>query len=127
MPKITRFQDLAAWQLAMDLADLVEAMVSRGPATANQTFVDQILRSSSKAAAQIAEGFLRYRPADSANYYRIARASIGETQTHIERGRRRHYFDEKDVERARALSEAALKTTTGLLMSRLHAVKNRKA
>src|SRR5689334_12367363 len=76
MAKITRLQALAAWQLAMDLADLVEAVVSRGPATANQTFVDQILRSSSKAAAQIAEGFLRYRPADSANYYRIARASI---------------------------------------------------
>jgi four helix bundle protein len=127
MPKITRFEDLAAWQLAMDLADLVEAMVSKGPATTNPTFVDQILRSSGKAPAQIAEGFLRYTPADSANYYRMARASIGETKTHIERGSRRRYFDERDVHKARALCEAALKTTTGLLKSRLEALEKQKA
>jgi four helix bundle protein len=126
MPKINRYEDLSAWQLAMDLADLVDAMVSKGPAASDRSFVDQILRSSAKAPAQIAEGFLRYTPADSANYYRMARASIGETQTHLERGRRRKYFDERDVVAARAVSEAALKTTTGLLKSRLEVMKKLK-
>ena len=94
MEKISRFEDLVAWQLAIELPDLIEAMVSKGPASENPTFVDQILRASSKAPAQIAEGFLRYTAADSANDYRMARVSLGETQTHLARGRRRKYFGE---------------------------------
>ena len=126
MEKISRFEDLVAWQLAMELADLIEAMVSKGPASENRTFVDQILRASSKAPAQIAEGFLRYTAADSANYYRMARASLGETQTHLERGRRRKYFGEEEFSKARKVSEGALATTTGLMKSRLEAARKAK-
>jgi len=116
MAGITRFEDLIAWQRAMDLADLIDAMTCDGrKAARNRQFTEQIQASSSKAGAQISEGFLRFKPKESAYYYRIARASIGETQTHLERGRRRGYWTGEEFIKARAVADEALRLTTGLL------------
>ena len=127
MPKISRFQDLVAWQLAMELADLVDAMTSSGRASKNPGFCDQIQRSSSKIAAQIAEGFARFRAAESAYYYRIAKGSLAETQTHLIRGNRRHYWSEEIFKKAWDVSEGALNTTSGLLRSRLEQIEKEEA
>jgi len=123
MPKISRFEDLIAWQFANELADLVDILVSTGKANRNQDFRDQILKSSSKAPAQIAEGFLRFRPKESAYYYRIARASLGETKNHLRRGFHRKYWEEPVFQKAMQLAEGAMKTTGGLLASRLTKIK----
>ena len=123
MPKISRFEDLIAWQFANELADLVDTLVSTGQANRNQDFRDQILKSSSKAPAQIAEGFLRFRPKESAYYYRIARASLGETKNHLRRGFHRKYWEESVFQNAMQLAESAMKTTGGLLASRLAKIK----
>lgn len=122
-PKITRYEQLIAWQAANELADLVDSMISGGPSSANADFCRQIQKSSSKAPAQIAEGFLRYNAKESAYYYRIARASLGETQTHLQRGLRRKYWSQEVFAKAWAVSETALKTTTGLLQSRLKKIE----
>ena len=127
MPKISRFQDLVAWQLAMELADLVDAMTSSGSASESPSFCDQIQRSSSKVAAQIAEGFARFRASESAYYYRIAKSSLAETQTHLLRGHRRHYWSDEEFKKTWDVSEGALKTTTGLLRSRLEQIEKEKA
>src|SRR5262245_21757464 len=93
MAEVRRFEDLLAWQKAMELADLVDAMTCDGTKAArNRRFTEQIQGSSAKAPAQIAEGFLRFNPPESAYLYRVARASLGETLTHLERGRRRGYW-----------------------------------
>jgi four helix bundle protein len=126
MPKISRFEDLIAWQFASELADLVDTLVSIGEANRNQSFRDQILKSSSKAPAQVAEGFLRYRPKESAFYYRIARASLGETKNHLRRGFHRKYWDEPVFQKAMQLAESAMKTTAGLLASRLAKIEEEK-
>jgi four helix bundle protein len=123
MASINRYEDLVAWQLATELADLVDAMVANGSASQNVDFRGQILKSSAKAPAQIAEGFLRFRPKESAHYYRIARASLGETQVHLGRGHRRKYWPEDVFQKAWTASDGALKTTTGLLKSRLALIK----
>jgi four helix bundle protein len=120
MTGVSRFEDLIAWQRAMELADLIDAMTCDGSKAAyNRRFAEQIQGSSAKAPAQIAEGFLRFRPKESAYYYRVARASLGETQSHLERGRRRGYWTREEFEKARAVSEEALRTITGLLNDRL--------
>lgn len=72
-PKISRYEDLIAWQFADELADLVDELTSAGAAARNESFREQILKSSAKAPAQIAEGFLRFKPREAAYYYRIAR------------------------------------------------------
>ena len=127
MAKISRFQDLVAWQLAMELADLVDAMTSGGPASKNPSFCDQIQRSSSKIAAQIAEGFARFRASESAYYCRIARSSLAETQTHLLRGQRRRYWSDEEFKKAWDVSEGALNTTSGLLRSRLERIEREDA
>jgi len=127
MTGVTRFEDLIAWQRAMELADLIDAMTCDGRTAArNRQFTEQIQGSSAKASAQISEGFLRFKPKESAYYYRIARASLGETQTHLERGRRRGYWTDEEFKKARALSEEALRVTTGLLKDRLRAIKEER-
>jgi four helix bundle protein len=120
--KISRYEDLIAWQSSDELADLVDAMVSKGPAAQDEDFRRQIKKSSSKAPAQIAEGFVRYKPKESAYYYRVARASLAETQNHLRRGYRRKYWSEEEFKKAWDVSETALKTTTGLLQSRLEKI-----
>ena len=123
MEKIDDYKKLVAWQLSMELGDLVDDMTSDPPAAADQDFCDQIRKSSSKPAPQVAEGFLRFRPKESAYYYRIARASLGETQSHLLRGRHRKFWSEEVFKKAWDVSEGALKTTTGLLASRLRAIE----
>ena len=126
MEKIDDYKKLVAWQLSMELGDLIDEMTSKPPASDNQDFCKQILKSSAKPAPQIAEGFLRFRPTESAYYYRIARASLGETQSHLLRGRHRKYWSEDVFKKAWDVSESALKTTTGLLNSRLAAIEEEK-
>jgi four helix bundle protein len=122
MAKIERYEDLVAYQAADELADLIDEQVKKLAST-NQDFCHQIEKSSSKAPAQIAEGFLRFRAKESAHLYRIARASLGETQTHLKRGFTRGYWSEDAHKKMWELSEVALKTTTGLLNSRLAKIR----
>ena len=122
-PPIRSFEDLAAWQFAMELADLIDDMILAGPASQNAEFCRQIQKSSSKPAPQIAEGFMRFLPRESAYYYRVARASLGETQTHLQRGTRRGYWSKEAAQKARTIAEDAIRTTMGLLSSRLAVIK----
>ena len=125
-PKIDNYEDLVAWQFANELADLVDTMVETGGAARNESFRNQILKSSSKAPAQIAEGFLRYLPKESAYYYRIARASLGETKNHLRRGFHRKYWDESVFKKATELAESALRTTGGLLAAKRAQIKEQE-
>ena len=122
MEKISRYEDLVAYQSADELANLVDTVVT-GRASTDQTFCGQILKASAKAPAQIAEGFLRFRPKESAYYYRIARASLGETRAHLRRGLHRQYWSEETHKKMWDVSEVALKTVTGLLSAKLRQIR----
>jgi four helix bundle protein len=121
MAGVKRYEDLDCWKLAMDLAGLLDAMTSEGEAAKDFAFRNQLRKSGTKAPAQIAEGFLRFRPADFANFLRMARASLGEAQTHLERGRRRNYWPSETFAKARHLSDRAIGATTRLMNDRLAA------
>ena len=117
-PKISRPEDLVAYQTADELANLVDDTTPRIERK-DRDWCGQIRRSTAKAPAQIAEGFCRFLPKDGANYYRMARASLAETQSHLKRGLRRKHLTQDEFKRAWNLSEVALKTTTGLLNAKL--------
>jgi four helix bundle protein len=122
-PKISRPEDLVAYQSAEGLASLVDEITPRIERK-DPDWCDQIRRSTAKAPAQISEGFCRWLPKDGANYYRTARASLAETQTHLKRGLKRNHLTREEFDKAWALSELALKTTTGLLNSKLEQIRN---
>jgi len=75
------------WQLSYELKCEVLAFLENGPASMDFNYRDQIKDSSSSAPRNIAEGFGRFRPGDSARYLEIARASLIETRNHLLDGR----------------------------------------
>ena len=117
-PKISRPEDLVAYQSAEQLANLVDDITPRIERK-DRDWCKQIRRATAKAPAQISEGFCRFLPRDGANYYRMARASLAETQSHLKRGLRRRHLTQEEFNTAWNLSEIALKTTTGLLNAKL--------
>jgi four helix bundle protein len=121
-PKISRPEDLVAYQCADELANLVDDITPRIEKK-DRDWCDQIRRSTAKAPAQIAEGFCRFLPKDGANYYRMARSSLSETQSHLRRGLRRKHLTQEEFNRGWKLSEVALKTTTGLLNSKIAQIR----
>lgn len=121
-PKISRPEDLVAYQAADELANLVDDITPRIERK-DRDWCDQIRRSTSKAPAQISEGFCRFLPKDGANYYRMARASLAETRAHLKRGLRRKHLTEEEFTRAWNLSQVALQTTTGLLNAKLAQIR----
>jgi four helix bundle protein len=122
-PRIDRYEQLVAWQSADELADLVESMISTKPAADDGDYCRQIRRSTANAPAQIAEAFVRFNARESAYWYRVAKASLAETQNHLKRGLKRNYWTDERFQHAWSASQTALKTTTGLLVSRLARIR----
>jgi four helix bundle protein len=120
MAGVKRHEDLDCWKLATELADLYDQMTAAGPASRDTDLKKQLRKSGTKAPAQIAEGFGRYLPGDFADFLRTARASLCESQTHLDRGRR-NYWPPDQVARARRLSDRAIGATTNLMLDRLRA------
>lgn len=122
---VRRFQDLIAWQLAMELNDVVFEITDAGPPARDAEFRAQIRNAASAAPPLIAEGFLRFTPAEFIRYLRMARGEVGEVQTHLEIGRRRNYFAPEQLSRACPLADRTMTTITNLLKSKLKATKRR--
>ena len=83
MSEIRSYQDLAAWQHAMDLAVEVYKHTRRWPKEELYGLTSQARRASVSIAANIAEGYGR----DNLGYYiqflRLAQGSLKELETHL--------------------------------------------
>jgi four helix bundle protein len=117
-----RFEDLIVWQLAVRIRDRIYTLTDSGAVCRDFKFRDQIRDSSASTARNIAEGFLRFNPAQFAYFMNVARASLGETQNHLLHGKERQYFNEKDFRELWRLTCRALKAA-----NRLHAYLRREA
>ena len=126
MAGVKRFEDLDCWQLASELEDLVSALVAYPTAAANARFCDQISRAAEKVAPQIAEGFARFEPSETAYFLRIAKSSVAEVQSHLAKARRRGYFPGDVQQRAELLARRTNGATTAFLQTRIEAAKRQK-
>jgi four helix bundle protein len=126
MAGVRRFQDLDCWKLAMDLGDLVVALIETAPAKRDLHFCDQIRRAADKIAPQIAEGFARYTPAQTACYLRFAKGSLAEVQTHTQKAKRRRYFSEQDQQRLETLADRTSAAVTEFLKDREAAAERQR-
>jgi four helix bundle protein len=122
MPPIRTHEDIIAWQLCEELADLVIEITSKGPVARNLDFCDQIRRSSGAPGPHIAEGFGRYLPRPFAQYLRMAVSSLMETDTWLQRGSRNGYWNEDTFTRAKSLCDRALDITRKLLASKVRQI-----
>jgi four helix bundle protein len=104
---VRRFEDLVAWQLAVELRDRVFAITATDPAARDSGFCNQIQRSTRSVPANIAEGFGRYYPREFVRFLRIAVASLQETKNHLHEAQMRGYID---AERHEELVRLCLRT-----------------
>ena len=122
MAGVRRVEDFVAWQLCMELDDVVFEITATGAVARDFDFCNQIRESAGGPAANIAEGYRRFGPKEFAKYLRIALGSLSETATHLERGRRKKYFTDEDFARALSLCRRAGYMTNRLLQSKLRQI-----
>ena len=91
------------YQLAEDLSDLIWNMYDEWDLKAQNTMGYQIIRAADSIAANIAEGYGRYTPADRKKFYHYARGSFEETKAWLRKAIRRKLVAQKQTDSLKAL------------------------
>jgi four helix bundle protein len=84
------------------------------PAKADRDFCHDIRRSARSAPSNIAEGFGRETHRDFANFLAIARASLMETENHLQDALECEYITQTEHQRLTLIAHRALGATSGL-------------
>lgn len=92
------FQELEVWNAAMDLAVEITDLALGLPGDF-RWLGQQIMRSAESGPSNIAEGFERRTDGDFARFLRIAKASIGETESHLAYAVRRRIIAQEQHDR----------------------------
>jgi len=105
--KVTRFEDLRAWQRARELTNLVYAASRVDPFAHDFAMCKQIRSAAISVMSNIAEGFDRHRDSEFLYFLRVAKASCGEVraQTYIAFDQR--YINDAQLESLLAKSAQA--------------------
>ena len=108
------YRELACWQLANDLKRRVYAFIRKPDVADDIEFVRQIRGSARGGPRAISEGFGRFRPADFARYLEYARASLTETQNHIDDALDNEYLSVEEHRALFTLADRAIGAVTNL-------------
>jgi four helix bundle protein len=117
--KVQRFEDLIAWERAMDLVVRVYELSREKKFASDFALCNQIHRSSISVPANIAEGFERGSRAEFHRFLGIAKGSCGETRTHLYVAKRLGYLETETANHALQQAEevsriiSKLRTTVG--------------
>lgn len=115
MNGVWRFEDLVAWQLAVQLQALADRFCDRPAIRRDFKFHDQLSDAAASGPRNIAEGFGRYHHPEFARFARIAKASEEEVLNHFYRARDKHYISPADFENGAHAARKALKAVNGLI------------
>jgi four helix bundle protein len=96
--KVTRFEDLRAWQRARELTSLVYSVSKNHPFERDFEMRDQIRKAALSVMSNIAEGFDRHRDPEFLYFLRVAKASRGEVRAQIYAAFDQTYVDAEDLE-----------------------------
>jgi four helix bundle protein len=103
--KMRRVYELDVYKLAEELSDMVWHDFDRWSIKVQNTMGYQIIRSSDSIAANIAEGYGRYTPADRKKFYLYSRGSLEETKSWLRKLIRRKVLSESDATEYKAIVE----------------------
>ena len=98
MAKVTRFEDLVAWQKARVLAQSISALLQGDSFSRDFALKDQMRRSSISIPANIAEGFERDGNKEFIKFLSIAKGSAGELRSHLILALDQGYLSNSDYE-----------------------------
>jgi four helix bundle protein len=93
-------EQLEVWQRAMDLMVEVYRLAARLPDYERSGLADQLRRASASIPANIAEGNARSHRREYLHFLSVARGSLAEVVSHMERTRRLGFLTPSDLEPA---------------------------
>ena len=114
--KVERFEDLIAWQKAMDVAVEIYELTRKRPFSRDFALTDQIHKAANSVPSNIAEGFERGTRAEFHHFLSIAKASCAETRTHLYLANRLGYIDEATTRATLERAEEVGRIIGGLRM-----------
>jgi four helix bundle protein len=99
MPKFNKFEEIQAWQKALDVTLLIYKITCDENFAKDFGLKDQIRRASVSITANIAEGHGRRTNIEFANFLNIARGSVAEVQSHLYIAHGLNYITKDDFEK----------------------------
>jgi four helix bundle protein len=105
--KITRFEDIEAWQMARELTRQIYAATKTGEFSRDYGLKDQITRAAGSAMHNIAEGFDGGSNAEFVKFLRYAQRSCTEVQSQLYVALDQDYVSKSRFEEFYALAGAA--------------------
>ena len=96
--KITRFEDIQAWQLARELTRHVYAQTTASPFAKNFGLKDQIQRAAGSIMHNIAEGYDAESNAEFIRFLRYAKRSCSEVQSQLYVARDNDYLTREEFD-----------------------------
>ena len=114
--KITRFEDIEAWQEARKLVKLVYDAIN-----ANESFqkdfrlVNQLQGAAVSSMANIAEGFTRKSNKEFIQYLFISKSSAAEVQSHLYVALDQGYVTQNDFESIYAQADVVARMDSGFI------------
>ena len=115
MAGATRFQDLIAWRLAVELRRVADTYCAKPAIASRFKFRDQLADAASSAPRNIAEGFGRKSHRDFARFAIIARGSEQEVLNHFIEAHEKGYIDAIEYDRGDHAARKAIKVLNGLI------------
>jgi four helix bundle protein len=113
--KITRFEDLIAWQRSRELFKITNKLTSQRPLSNNYPVRDQMTRSSLSVMSNIAEGFDRGGNKEFIQYLYISKGSCSELRSQLYAARDAGYLSDEDFEVIHNLAEETSRIIQGLI------------
>jgi four helix bundle protein len=98
MGKIEKFEDIIAWQKALELSDLIYTVTNKDKFSKDFGLKDQIRRAAVSVVSNIAEGFERESNNQFIYFLVIAKGSAGELRTQIYIARNQDYITKEEFE-----------------------------
>lgn len=115
MSKIEKFEDIIAWQKAMELSSFVYEVTNKEKFSKDFGLKDQIRRASVSIVSNIAEGFERESNNQFIYFLVIAKGSAGELRAQLYVAKNQNYITQNEFE---LLNEKVLevsKTISGFI------------
>ena len=112
--KIQRFEDLEAWNTAIDLAASIYTLTANYPKSEIYAMTSQMRRAAYSVSANIAD---RFNPKEKIQFYRIASGSLTELKSFCYLSTRLKYISEEDLPPILEHIDTVHKLTNALIRS----------
>ncbi len=108
------YQELVAWQKAMDLVELIYKATAQFPKEETYGLTNQLRRAAVSVPSNVAEGQGRNAPNDFRRFLAIAYGSLREAETQVLIAKRLNYLTETQTERMMNLASEVGRRINGL-------------